>query len=225
MQAIMETLFDAIYLFTVIALGLQMIRASNGRIEVKLFGIMALVLGFGDAFHLVPRAYALLTDGLSSHASALGFGKFVTSITMTVFYVLLYHIALQRYRIRRPALTALVYSLAALRIFLCLLPQNMWLSADAPLAWGIYRNIPFALLGAVIIVLFYRAARKDGDQPLRHLWLAVLLSFAFYIPVVLWADAFPPVGILMIPKTCAYVWVVLMGREMTKADAAAPTAA
>lgn len=43
--------------------------------------------------------------------------------------------------------------------------------------------------------------------------------------VVLWADAFPPVGILMIPKTCAYVWVVLMGREMTKADAAAPTAA
>ena len=41
--------------------------------------------------------------------------------------------------------------------------------------------------------------------------LAIVLSFAFYIPVVLWADIVPLVGMLMIPKTCAYVWVVWMG--------------
>ena len=35
--------------------------------------------------------------------------------------------------------------------------------------------------------------------------------FGFYIPVVLWADTFPMIGMLMIPKTCAYVWTVLIG--------------
>lgn len=37
------------------------------------------------------------------------------------------------------------------------------------------------------------------------------LSFGIYIPVVLWADAVPMIGMLRIPKTCAYVWMVLIG--------------
>ena len=32
-----------------------------------------------------------------------------------------------------------------------------------------------------------------------------------FMAVVLWADTFPMIGILMIPKTCAYVWTVLIG--------------
>ena len=36
-------------------------------------------------------------------------------------------------------------------------------------------------------------------------------EFCFYIPVVLWADTWPLVGMLMIPKTRAYVWTVLIG--------------
>ena len=43
------------------------------------------------------------------------------------------------------------------------------------------------------------------------MWLAIVLSFGFYIPVVLFADAIPLIGMLMIPKTLAYVWVVWMG--------------
>ena len=40
---------------------------------------------------------------------------------------------------------------------------------------------------------------------------------AFYIPVVLFADAMPLIGMLMIPKTCAYVWTVVIGyRAMQK---------
>ena len=49
------------------------------------------------------------------------------------------------------------------------------------------------------------------------MWLAITLSFAFYVPVVLWADVYPIIGTLMIPKTIAYVWVVWMGfSEMKK---------
>lgn len=43
-------------------------------------GIMAIILGAGDAFHLIPRAYALLTTGLEANAVALGIGKLITSI-------------------------------------------------------------------------------------------------------------------------------------------------
>ena len=200
------------YLVTVIALGILMIRGSKGRRQYLLFGVMAVTLGCGDAFHLIPRAVALCTTGLANYTAALGVGKLITSVTMTAFYVLLYYVWRSRYQVEgRRALTAAVWVLAAIRVLLCLMPQNAWTSADAPLSWGVYRNIPFAILGAVIVVLFCCSAKEKQDAAFRHLWLTVVLSFACYIPVVLFADAVPVVGMLMIPKTCAYVWTVLIG--------------
>lgn len=220
MQAIMETAFDAVYLVTVLTLGVRMIRQKAADRQYRLFGWMAVVLGAGDAFHLVPRAWALCTTGLENYTAALGLGKAITSVTMTVFYLLLYTVWRQRYRVEgRKGLTALVGLLAGLRVLLCLMPQNRWLSIDAPLAWGIYRNIPFALLGLVIIVLFYRSAKANGDRAFRWMWLTIVLSFGFYIPVVLWADSFPLIGMLMIPKTCAYIWTVAIGYRAMKQSA------
>lgn len=212
MQAIAETLFDVVYLITVITIGILMIRGSKGAHQFRLFGWMAVVLGAGDSFHLVPRIIALCTTGLENYTVPLGLGKWVTSVTMTVFYVLLYYVWRQRYHITgRGGLTVVVYILAGLRIALCMMPQNQWLSAEAPLSWGIYRNVPFALLGLLVIVLFCRSARERRDRAFRWIWLTIVFSFGFYIPVVLWADAVPIIGMLMIPKTCAYVWTVLIG--------------
>lgn len=84
MQAIVETLFDAVYLISVITIGILMICASRGNSQFRLFGLMAVVLGAGDSFHLVPRAIALCTTGLESYTVPLGMGKWITSITMTV---------------------------------------------------------------------------------------------------------------------------------------------
>ncbi|MCI9387288.1 MAG: hypothetical protein K1W36_09120 [Lachnospiraceae bacterium] len=206
MQAIAETLFDAVYLITVITLGITMMRKSGGRAQYRLFGIMAVVLGLGDSFHLVPRALALCTTGLENYTAALGIGKLITSITMTVFYILLYYVWRSRYHISgKKGITAAVYLLSALRIILCIFPQNGWLRANPPLSWGIYRNIPFALLGLLIILLFFQEAKRQHDTAFRYMWLTIVLSFGFYIPVVLWADIIPMIGMLMIPKTCAYV--------------------
>lgn len=220
MQAIVETLFDAVYLTTVITLGIRMIRGSKQGSQFRLFGWMAVILGAGDAFHLVPRAVALCTTGLENYTTSLGMGKWITSVTMTIFYVLLYYVWRRRYQVQGGSgLTAGVYLLAILRIVLCMMPQNQWLSANPPLSWGIWRNIPFALLGLVIIVLFYRSAKSHGDRAFRWMWLTILLSFGFYIPVVLWAELVPMVGMLMIPKTCAYVWTVLIGYWAMKEEA------
>lgn len=220
MQAIMEPIFEIAYLIGVIILGVLTIRRAQGRKQFVLFGVMAIVLGCGDAFHLVPRIYALLTAGtttLPEHAAALGFGKMVTSITMTAFYVMLYHVWQLRYNMKgKTGLTACIYGLALVRVILCLMPQNQWLSQDAPLSWGIYRNIPFLIMGVVIIVLYWQQAKRQNDRAFRWMWLAITLSFLLYIPVVLFADINPMIGMLMIPKTCAYVWIVVMGYRDAK---------
>lgn len=219
MQAIMETLFDAVYLISVITLGTIMLSKSGNNKQYKLFGLMAVLLGVGDAFHLIPRAYALLTIGLEANAVALGIGKFITSITMTIFYVILYHIWRQRYNIEgRKGLTFSIYALSIIRIGLCFFPQNDWLNFNSPVSWGIYRNIPFLIMGIVIIAIFYSEAKKHADTNFKYMWLAIVLSFALYIPVVLWASIIPWIGILMIPKTLAYVWIVIMGYKEFKSN-------
>ncbi|MDE6748869.1 MAG: hypothetical protein K2K21_07395, partial [Lachnospiraceae bacterium] len=100
MQAIMETLFDIMYLSLVITVGIRMMIKGRKEKQYFLFGVMAVILGTGDAFHLLPRAYALCTTGLENFTAALGVGKLVTSITMTVFYVLLYYVWRVRYKVQ-----------------------------------------------------------------------------------------------------------------------------
>ena len=173
-QAIAETAFDILYLGFALTAGLTMLLKGNTPL-IKKAGLMAALLGAGDAFHLVPRCYALWTTGLEANAAALGIGKLITSITMTVFYLILYAIWRDRYQITgRSNLTRTMWGLSVLRIALCLLPQNQWLS---------YRQ-------------------------------AVTLSFGFYLPVVLFSGTAPAVGMLMIPKTLAYVWIVFMNWQL-----------
>ncbi len=215
MQAIFETIFDVCYLVGVVAAGVIIVKKAGSNTLFKLLGIMAIVLGCGDAFHLVPRIFALWGDGTAAHPVSLGFGKAVTSVTMTIFYVILYYVWRRRYNIvGKNILTYSILGLAAIRVGLCLFPQNMWLSADAPLSWGIYRNIPFLILGVIIIVIFAQKVRETKDKEFKHIALAITLSFLFYIPVVLFADAIPAIGMLMIPKTLAYAWIVRMGYKV-----------
>ncbi len=215
MQGIMETIFDIWYLLTVLILGAIMIKSKNKYF--KLFGIMTLLLGIGDSFHLIPRSYALLTDGLENHAFALGLGKLITSITMTIFYCILYEIWKKHFKIEKNTyLDCFVYALAIIRIILCLLPFNDWFNYNAPYEWGIYRNIPFVILGVVIIYLFFKEGRKD--EYFKNMYLAILLSFLFYIAVVLFADTYSIIGMFMLPKTICYVWIIYMGYKEYKGN-------
>ncbi len=134
---------------------------------------------------------------------------------MTIFYLILYYVWRDRYQIKgRKSLTVAMWALSALRIALCLLPQNQWLTYRQPLFFGVLRNIPFAIMGVIIIVIFAQEAKKADDAVFRFMPLAVGLSFGFYLPVVLFSGILPVIGMLMIPKTMAYVWIVLMGWKL-----------
>lgn len=212
MQAIGETIFSLTYLVLVIGAGRIMLQNHHGNATVKKIGLMAVLLGCGDAFHLLPRIYALWTTGFEANAVALGIGKFVTSITMTLFYVLLYYIWREYYKEKeQKGLTFTIWGLVLLRILLCLLPQNEWLAYNPPLWMGIVRNLPFALLGIIMIVLFVQQRGMRKADPFYQMPVAIFLSFACYVPVVLFSSTNALVGMLMIPKTMAYMWMVFMG--------------
>lgn len=206
-MAIFESIFDILYLSLVIGLGSRLLLEKKKG--AKLFGSMAILLGLGDAFHLIPRIISHLSPlGFEGHSFALSWGQFVTSITMTFFYVFYYYFYRNQSGDRDNTKRIIVYVLAALRIGLVLLPQNGWGNVPGNYLFGIYRNIPFAILGALLIFWSYKERNKEG---LNHMWLLILLSFLFYIPVVLWSEQFPLIGALMMPKTAAYLMIVVLG--------------
>lgn len=200
-----ESTFDILYLVFAIAGGCLMLAKARNRTE-KQMGLAALVLGCGDAFHLVPRVLNYFMD--ADFTAALGIGKLVTSVTMTFFYMLMYSVWLGIYReTGKRNVTAAVWILAAVRILLCAFPQNGWAQNSSGMAWGIIRNVPFAALGAVICVLYYR--KRNENKRFRPVWIYILLSFLFYIPVAVGAGAVPILGMLMLPKTVCYILLIL----------------
>lgn len=204
-----EVIFDDSYLAMALIIGFILIQSSVDQPERLLAGIMALVLVGGDAFHLIPRIIVILSNNEEKYRKFLGRGKQITSITMTFFYLLLWHVGILTYHPENISIwTIVIYALAMVRIFLCLLPQNKWTQRVPPVSWGIWRNVPFFLMGLIVAGLFF--SYRNSQLGLQWAWLAILLSFLFYLPVVFWANKNPKIGMLMLPKTCMYVWLLVM---------------
>lgn len=208
-----ETVFDAAYLATVLACAVVMLFEGEIFGDRWIFGLAALLLCLGDAFHLVPRVISAWEEK-RDYTKFLGRGKLIASITMTLFYLLLWQIGVGQFGAKALLpFTAALYILAALRIALSLFPQNKWQENASPLKWSLLRNIPFFLMGAFTAALFMSAHFKAGAYP--YLWLAVIISFACYIPVVFFSQKHPKVGMLMLPKSLAYVAVIIIGLIFT----------
>ncbi len=199
-----ESIFDIAYLlFAIISGCLILYRAKEG-VE-KLMGWAALILGVGDAFHLLPRVMAYFVPADMSFY--LGIGKFVTSITVTIFYILLYYIWIYRYeKERNQRGIILIWVLAVIRTIICLFPKNGWTGNGGNITWAVFRNIPFVLMGAYICYLYYQDRNKD--RIFRNFWLYILFSFLFYLPVTVGTGIMPALGMLMLPKTVCYILMI-----------------
>lgn len=201
-----ESIFDLCYLVLVIGMGVRLVLEKNKN--AKLFGIMAILLGAGDAFHLIPRVISHLSPGgFEAHALALSYGKMVTGVTMTIFYLLYYFYYREISKDTSAGKKWIIVILSVVRIVLVLLPQNNW-STGGSYTMGIVRNIPFLIMGVLLMVWSFEKRQVDG---LKHMGLLIFLSFLFYVPVVLWVDKVPALGSLMMPKTVAYVFIVVEG--------------
>ena len=200
---------------------------SNGSDQLFfLYGIMTLLLGFGDAFHLVPRVIKHIKGESDRVRWWMNFGLAVTSVTMTVFYIVLLYIwrlqnvsqgsrtitglaADQRISSLAADCTGIIWSMAAARILLCLLPQNDWFG-NGNRKLSVCRNTIFAIIGIAEIILFLVMGGTYGIT----MAVCILLSFLFYIPVTLFAKENPKIGMLMMPKTVMYIIMISLGLAM-----------
>lgn len=206
MEHLMEALFDVAYLCVIFGLGLRLLLEQTKG--AKKFGLMALILAGGDSFHLLPRVLSHLTpDGFIRYAALLSWGKLITAITMTIFYLLFFSYYQDRTGDQAPAKKKLLYGLALIRLLLLLLPQNGW-GAAGSYSFELIRNIPFLLMGLLLIRWTWLERKQPG---MRHAAELIFLSFFFYLLVVVGARFNPLLGVLMIPKTLAYVLLIASG--------------
>ncbi len=198
MPDIMEAIFDAVYLLFDLVAGIVFFAMAQGRPLFVLYGIFRAFRGS------TPKIKHLMGTGLQ-----------ISSITMTAFYVILLFI----WKLTFPGFTApaavevMIWASAIIRIAVCLLPQNNWCTDEGNLKLSILRNGVFAVTGIGVMILYAISGNASGYH-MTKMVAAILISFGCYLPVTLFSRTKPKVGLLMIPKTCAYMWIIAMGLQL-----------
>ncbi len=145
----------------------------------------------------------------------MGRGLQISSITMTVFYIILMYVWKYTFpELNAPvAVEAMIWISAIIRIIVFLFPQNNWTAENGNIKLSIIRNAVFAVTGIGVIILYAISGNTNGYHMTRMV-VAIIISFGCYLPVTLFSKTKPKVGLLMIPKTCAYMWVIVMGLQL-----------
>lgn len=206
---VMEAIFDAAYLIFDLIAAMLFFIFSQGKTLFILYGILTLTLCGGDAFHLVPRIIRAVHGTNDKIKRQLGIGLQVSSITMTVFYIILMYIWKYTFpELNIPViLEAVIWISAVVRIVICMFPQNNWCTEEGNIKLSIIRNAVFAITGIGVIILYIISGNTYGYHMTRMV-AAIIISFGCYLPVTLFSKSKPKVGLLMIPKTCAYMWMI-----------------
>jgi hypothetical protein len=218
-----EVLFNLAYLVVVWALVVVMVRRYSqlpsesrrlGRLFIWAFALLAL----GDTGHVGFRVLAYAIGDLETTFRVLGVevglvgaGVFSTSVTVTLFYAMMLMIWQERFGKPYGWFGGLLFAAAVVRFGLMLLPQNEWNQVVSPQPWATYRNLPLMLQGLGVAYLMMRDAVERDDRVFKWISGMILVSYSFYVPAVLFVERIPALGMLMIPKTMAYVVIAWLG--------------
>lgn len=217
-----EIIFNVLYLALVwilvgVLLNLRRKLAGNRRRLAGLFALAFGLLAFGDTGHVGFRVAAYSLGGLESvltiadrSISLVGAGAAATAFTVTLFYVVLLEIWRVRYHRIYGGFEYGLLVAAATRLYMLTLSVNEWWRVVPSQPWSTIRNLPLIVLGLGVAFLILRDSAANGDRAFQWIGIAVLVSFGFYLPVILWVQQAPLLGMLMIPKTLAYVAIGLL---------------
>ncbi len=230
----MEISFNILYLVVVWVIVLAMIRRqptvpAQDQPVTKLFIWAFGLLALGDTGHVGFRVLSYASGDLESTVSIagreiglVGLGALATAFTVTLFYVLMLMIWQRRYNQPYGWLGGLLFAAAAVRLLIMFLPANEWNSTVPPQPWSLIRNVPLMIQGLGVAFLILRDSRRESDRPFTWIGIMILLSYAFYIPVILFVQQMPMIGMLMIPKTMAYVGIALIAYTSLFSQTAEP---
>ena len=210
-----EVLFNVTYLIVIWSLVVMMIRRlpavreADRPVAVRLIWAFAL-LALGDTGHVGFRVVAYALGGLEAHPLLVGLGALSTAFTVTLFYMLLVDVWRLRFGKKLGWFGWLLLAAGAVRLVVMVFPQNQWGQVVPPTEWSLFRNAFLVAQGLGVMVLILRDAIRAGDTAFTWIGAMIGVSFAFYAPVILWVATTPMLGMLMIPKTCAYVAIAII---------------
>lgn len=212
-----EILFDVAYLsaiwLIIIRMTIVMPTVSlQDRPAARLIRLAFILLAAGDTGHVGLRVIAALMGSpeaqvklFGTSMSLVGLGMLTTAYTVTFFYMVFVFLYKERFQQPDNWITYFLLGTGLVRLIFMALPGNKWGSAVPPQPMSIYRNLPLILQGIGILFLFFREAYKRKDSLFTKVAWLITASFAFYLPVILFAQQIPIIGLLMIPKTIAYL--------------------
>jgi hypothetical protein len=224
MRMWVEIVFNISYLLVVWGLVIAMlvrqaiVAPADQAVAKRVMWAFAL-LALGDTGHVGFRVVAYGLGGLEANPALVGIGALSTAFTVTIFYMLV--VELWRLRFNKPLGAFGWFLLAAgvVRMVVMAFPQNQWESVTAPYGWSLLRNGFLVIQGLGVLYLILRDAMQARDKTFTWIGIMIALSYAFYIPVILFAAQVPLLGMLMIPKTCAYIGVAIFAyRELYGVD-------
>ena len=222
-----EVIFNVAYLLVIWGLVIAMTHrrdrvAPEDRRVAELARWAFLLLAVGDTGHVGFRVWAYAQGSLEATVSLfgrqvglVGLGALATAITVTLFYVLV--LEMWRARFGKPYgwFGTLLLLAAVVRLVLMVPAANQWNSVVPPQPWSTVRNLPLMLLGLGAAYLILRDARVAGDRTFTWIGAMIVLSYLCYVPVIFFVQQAPVLGMLMIPKTLAYVAIaVIIYRSM-----------
>lgn len=217
MRMWVEVGFNVAYLIVIWGLVFAMIRrqpaiADADKPVTELFIWAFALLALGDTGHVGFRVVAYSMDGLEStvtlfgrQVGLVGLGALSTAVTVTFFYTLLLVVWHRRFQEPYGWFGGLLFLATAIRLLIMLFPQNQWNNVVPPQPWSLLRNLPLVILGLGVAYLMLRDSTRVDDNTFKWIGIMILVSYAFYAPVILFVQQVPAIGMLMIPKTMAYV--------------------
>ncbi len=217
-----ETIFNILYLTSIWWLTYLMYKRLP-KLEEKITPVANLIvaafalLALGDSGHVGFRILALFFGGSESMVSIadtpirwISLGTLATTATVTVFYVLVLIIWKKRFNKEYGWFGIFLFFMAIVRMVMTMLPINDWNASMPTQPWATYRNIPLMIQGLGVAYLILRDAKAENDKAFTQIGYMILTSYAFFIPVILFVQKMPLIGMLMIPKTLAYVAIAVI---------------
>jgi hypothetical protein len=211
---------------------LAITNANDRRLPELVIGAFRL-LALGDAGHVgyLVLAYALGDLGttfsiLGYDVGLVGLGALSTAVTVTFVYVPMLELWRVRFDHSYGWVGCLLLAAAGVRLFVMALPANQWNNVVAPQPWSTLRNVPLMVQGLGVAYLILRDARAKGDRTYQWIGVLVLVSYVCYMPVFFFVQRAPIIGMLMIPKTLAYLaMAVLAYRDLFAGSKPTPATA
>lgn len=212
----MEIGFNILYLLTIYLLvGLMIYRFLNDNFTklkgASVFLVAFVLLAIGDTGHVGFRLLAFSRGGLEQNEVLVGLGALATAITITFFYMLMTEVWTRESGNKRSVLYILVMLLGVVRLVVMTFPENSWGQVVPPYKFSLIRNSFLCLMGVIVVVSFLSSGLRTGNRFLVRAGYTIICSFVFYIPVILFVQKVPMFGMLMIPKTIAYVILAVIG--------------